>query len=230
MKVWADNMKTLVIIPAYCEQKKIYKVIKSVKSLGYDVLVVDDGSPDFTGEEALRAGARVLSHNINRGYGAALETGNNWALLNGYEVVVHFDADGQHKAGEIEQIISPVLKDTADVVIGSRFLRTNKTIPFLRKVLLKMAILFTWALSGIKLSDAHNGFRAISVYALNKIECVQDGMTYSSEIIDQIAEHNLRWREVPVIIEYTDYSKQKGEGNLKKISLGLKFIFGKIIK
>ncbi len=223
-------MKTLVIIPAYHEAKKIFNVVAGVRERGYDVAVVDDASPDATSDEARRAGAMVLRHFVNRGYGAALGTGNAYALRRGYDIAVHFDGDGQHNADEIARVIGPIQKGEADVVIGSRFLEHGSSIPFIRKILIKLAIVFTWAFSGIKLTDSHNGFRAFSARALEVIDCTQDGMSYASEVVDQIAEHTLSVREVPVTITYTDYSKAKGESNIKKVLLGVRFLWGKVIK
>jgi len=234
-------MSIVIIIPTYNEAQKIYNVVKSVMSYGYDVVVVDDGSKDNTQEQARRAGAVVLRHYINRGYGAALSTGNQWAIKNEYNVIVHFDGDGQHNAGEIKNLVNPIIREKADVVIGSRFIKEpppnphlgkggEGSVPIVRRVLIKLAIVFTWIFSGIKLTDAHNGFRAFSARALKKIECKQDGMSYASEVIDQIAEYKLRIQEVPVTIEYTDYSKSKGESNIKKMLVGLKFIWGKLIR
>ena len=223
-------MNEIVIIPAYNEEFKIYNIVKSVLGLGYNVVVVDDGSSDFTAQEAKRSGAIVLGHFVNRGYGAALETGNQYALRHGYNIIVHFDGDGQHNAEEIKDVVAPIERAEADAVIGSRFLSDNKSLPIVRKVLIKFAVLFTWLFSGIKLTDAHNGFRAFSARALGVIQCRQDGMSYASEVIDQIAEHKLKIAEVPVTIQYTDYSKAKGESNIKKIFVGLKFLWGKVIK
>ena len=234
-------MKTVVIIPVYNEEKKIYSVVHGVKAIGYDVVVVDDFSSDQSAEQAQKARAKVLRHFINRGYGAALETGNQYALQAGYDIVVHFDGDGQHNPNEIEKLVDKIRRNEAEVVIGSRFLdcldRDNNTnlpakneVPLVRKFLIKIAILFTWMFSGVKLTDAHNGFRAFCASALGKIQCRQDGMSYSSEIIDQIAYLNLRVSEVRVTVVYTDYSKSKGEGNIKKMAVGAKFLWGKIIK
>jgi len=220
----------LVIIPVYNESLKIYTVVKSVLELGYGVVVVDDGSTDMTSDEARRAGATVLRHFVNRGYGAALETGNQYALSRGYDVIVHFDGDGQHDAGEIARVIWPIQKGEVCTVIGSRFLRSSAPVPFMRKMLIKLAIIFMWAFSGIRLTDSHNGFRAFSARALEVIDCRQDGMSYASEVIDQIAEHGLSVCEVPVTIQYTDYSKAKGESNIKKVMLGARFLWGKVIK
>ncbi|MBI2637152.1 MAG: glycosyltransferase family 2 protein [Parcubacteria group bacterium] len=223
-------MKTLIIIPAYHESKKIFDVVAGVRERGYDAVVVDDASSDATSGEARRAGARVLRHFVNRGYGAALSTGNAYALRHGYDIAVHFDGDGQHDAREIARVIGPIQKGEADVVVGSRFLQAGASIPLLRKFLIKLAIIFTWAFSGVKLTDAHNGFRAFSRRALEVIDCRQDGMSYASEVIDQIAEHVLAVKEVPVTITYTGYSKAKGESNIKKVMLGVRFLWGKVIK
>lgn len=226
-----DTMHTVVIIPAYNEAQKIGGIVRAIRERGFDVAVVDDGSTDTTSREAAAADATVLQHFVNRGYGAALTTGNAWALANDYNYVVHFDADGQHRAEEIEAMVAPIARGDADVVIGSRFIfGRGKQVPPLRRVLIKMAIVFTWMVSGIKLTDAHNGFRAFARAALEKMDCRQDGMSYSSEVVDQIAERGLHWAEVPVTIVYTDYSRAKGESNVKKILLGLKFLWGKVIK
>ena len=230
------GMKILIIIPAYNEAQKIYSVVENVVFRGYsakggpwDLVVVDDGSSDGTSDQARRAGAIVLRHFINRGYGAALTTGNSWALRNGYDIAVHFDGDGQHDADEIRRVIGPILDNQADVVIGSRFMGHAQSMPIMRAILIKLAIVFTWIFSGIKLSDAHNGFRAFNRRALEIISCGQDGMSYASEVIDQIAEHKLRVAEVPVTVAYTDYSKAKGESNISKVMVGARFIWGKVI-
>ena len=223
-------MKVLVIIPAYNEAQKIYNIVQDVQLRGYDVVVVDDGSKDNTSDEAKRAGAVVLRHYINRGYGAALETGNQWALRNGYDIIVHFDGDGQHNPEEIKNLVNPIIREKVDITIGSRFIGNAESLSAIRKLLIKVAILFTWVLSGIKFTDAHNGFRAFSSNALKMLDCKQDGMSYASEVIDQIAENNLQILEVPNTIQYTEYSVAKGESNIKKIFVGLRFIWGRFIR
>ncbi len=221
-------MRTIVVIPAYKEARRVYQVVHSVVSLGYDVVVVDDGSIDNTAEEAFRGGAKVLRHLVNRGYGAALTTGNQWALCQVCDVIVHFDADGQHDANDTKRMILPIINRQADVVLGSRFLKNNEGIPLIRRILIKLAILFTWVFSGVRLTDAHNGFRAFSSRALRDIDCWRDDMSYASEVIDQIAKLGLRYREVAVTIRYSEYSRRKGMRNFRKIILGLKFLWGKM--
>ncbi|NCN07270.1 glycosyltransferase family 2 protein [Candidatus Falkowbacteria bacterium] len=219
-------MKTLVLIPAYNEDKKIGDVVSDVKSKGIDVLVVDDGSMDQTSSISLKKGAIVLKHKINRGQGAAIATGIEYAKRNHYEVVVFFDADGQMKSEEIRKLIDPVIKNESEVVLGSRFLGLAKNIPISKLLVLKLAILFTRLTTGLKLTDTHNGFQAWSMLALDKINLTQDRQAYASELLQEISENNIKYKEVPVTIEYTDYSKQKGQSIFNAINI----VFNLLIK
>ncbi|MFA5133799.1 MAG: glycosyltransferase family 2 protein [Patescibacteria group bacterium] len=218
-------MNLFVIIPAYNESKIIAETIRSVKSLYPNVVAVDDGSADNTFEEAEKAGAVALRHIINRGQGAALRTGINYAILKGAEIIVTFDADGQFEPSEIEKMIKPIRDGECDITLGSRFLGKNK-VPFLKNWILKLAIFFTRAITGLKLTDVHNGFRAISAKAGMKIKIRQDRMAHASDIIHEIARLGLKFKEVPVTVKYTDYSIRKGQ----KISGALKIIFDLMFK
>lgn len=202
--------KTYIVIAAYNEEKMLKKTLQDVKKYCNNIVVVDDGSKDKTFEIAQKCGVEAIKHIVNRGQGAALKTGIDYALQNNADVVVTFDADGQMDAREIKKVAMPVLLDEADAVFGSRFLGESN-IKFLRKILLKCGIIFTRLLSGIKLTDTHNGFRALSNKALNLMEIKQDKMAHSSEIINEIAKHKLKYKEVPVTINYTQYSLQKGQ-------------------
>src|SRR3989339_408317 len=127
----------LVVIPAYNEEKKIGRVVCDLFKQGYkNVLVVDDCSIDNTLEESIKAGAKILKHNINRGQGATIETGNKYARQKGYDTVVHFDGDGQMNSNDIKIAIEKIDKKECDVVLGSRFLDTRSKIPFLKKYLI----------------------------------------------------------------------------------------------
>ncbi len=221
-------MDIAVVIPAFNEAGSIFEVASAVAERGYDAIVVDDGSTDATFAEASSAGSKVLRHRTNRGYGAALTTGSEWAVLGGYDVIVHFDADGQHDPDEIAAIVEPIANGTADVTMGSRFLGRGEDIPALRKVLLKVAVVFTRAVSGVKLSDAHNGLRGFSRAAMRKLDCREDGMAYASEVVDRIGKLGLRYREVPVTVSYSAYSMGKGEGNVAKMRLGLRVLWTKL--
>jgi hypothetical protein len=147
--------------------------------------------------------------------GAALQTGNQFALAQGAQVIVHFDADGQMQVKDIASIIEPILNGETEVCLGSRFLDKKSKVPWTKKIfILKPAIIFHWIFTGLKLSDAHNGFRALSEKSASLIDISQDGMAHATEILDQIRLHGLKYKEVPVEILYHDYG-QRFSGGLK---------------
>jgi glycosyltransferase involved in cell wall biosynthesis len=221
-----------ILIPAYNEAGAIGKVVHELKQAGFaHVLVVNDGSRDATEEVARQAGAEVLSHPINRGQGAALQTGIEYLReVVQPDVVITFDADGQHLPSDIEKIAKPVLEGVSDVALGSRFLKNAEGVPASRKAMLKGAVLFTNTLSGVQLTDTHNGFRALGKKALSKINLTQRGMEHASEIIDEIKRHRLRYVEVPVTIRYTEYSQKKGQRTSNFVRLGIKILLRKIMR
>lgn len=204
-------MKTLVLIPAYNEGAKISEVVTDVKAHGFDVLVVDDGSADQTVFLSRANGARVLAHKINRGQGAALKTGIEYAKCHNYELVVFFDADGQMQAKEIKNLIKPILNGSVEVVLGSRFLGATINMPLVKLLLLQLALIFTKITTGLRVTDTHNGFQAWTISALNKINLTQDRQAYASELLAEISEHQINHQEIPVTIVYTDYSRKKGQ-------------------
>lgn len=205
-----EKWKIFIIIPAYNESSIIAKTVTDVKKYCDNIILVDDGSSDATGEEAERAGAIVLRHIINRGQGAALRTGINYAVSRGADAIVSYDADGQFDPAEITKVAAPVISGECDVVLGSRFLAKNN-IPFVKNIILKFAIFFTRAITGLRLTDVHNGFRAFSRSAAEKIKIRQDRMAHASDIIHEIARLNLKYKEISVTVNYTDYSRGKGQ-------------------
>ena len=223
-------MKTVVVIPAFNEAQTISRVASAVLERGHEAVVVDDGSSDQTSAEARRSGAWVLRHPINRGYGAALTTGTEWAVRRGYDVIVHFDADGQHDPDDIAGIVEPIRAGEADVAIGSRFLGKAQALPWRRKLLIRLAVLFTRVVSRVRLTDAHNGFRALSAAAARRLDCQEDGMSYASELIERVSRQGLRLCEVPVTITYSEYSMSKGESNLAKLRVGFRFLWSKLTR
>ena len=151
---------SIIVIPAYNEERSIVAVIRGLKQQGFaSLIVVDDGSSDRTSELARQEGVILLRHILNRGLGGALGTGISAALRLGAELIVTFDADGQHSADDVSGLIEPILADQADVVLGSRFLRrdTVAAIPLPRRLVLRVAVLVNWVLTGVHLTDAHNG-------------------------------------------------------------------------
>lgn len=224
-------MKIVAIIPAYNEEGNIGKVIRDVKSRVSEVVVVDDGSADETRAVALSFGAYVLRHKINRGQGAALRTGMDFAInYLDADVIVHYDADGQHVAEEIDEIVKPIMLGGADVVLGSRFLTKKSNVPFFRKLVLKAGLVFTWITSGLRVTDTHNGFRAFSRDAAGKIRISQDRMAHASEILDEIAKNRLRYCEVPVTIKYTKENLKKGQGSLNALRIVADYLLSKFFQ
>ncbi|OGF21962.1 hypothetical protein A2Y83_02735, partial [Candidatus Falkowbacteria bacterium RBG_13_39_14] len=201
----------IVVIPAYNEEKTIKEVVREVKKEADEVIVVDDGSKDKTLMLARHEGAIVLRHVINRGQGAALQTGNRYALCRGADIIVHFDADGQHKAEDIRKLVKPIMNNECDAVLGSKFLGDTSYIPFTKKFfILKPAIILNRLLTGLKLTDVHNGLRAMSRHAAKKIMITQDKMAHNTEIPAEIKRNKLRWREVAVEFVYNEYGQGLG--------------------
>ncbi len=223
---------TWAVVPAYNEEKMIGAVVEGLKGVVSDVIVVDDRSRDATRDVAERAGAIGLRHRINRGQGAALQTGMSYALMHGADIIIHFDADGQHCIEDISSLVGPLRARVCDVVLGSRFLRfdTQATIPLSRKVFLKTAIVFTTIFSGIRLSDTHNGLRAFSRTAAERIVITENRMAHASEILHEIARLRLRVVEVPITIKYTAYSLARGDSSIKRtIDVVRRLIWSKLL-
>jgi len=209
-------MKLFIVIAAYNEEKSILKVISDLKKAGYkNIVVVDDGSKDNTYTVLKKSGVHLLHHIINRGQGAALKTGIDYALMNGADIIVTFDADGQHRVEDIPAMTNPIITKECDATIGSRFLKKTK-MPLLRKITLKIGVIIMWLFYGVKMTDAHNGFRAFSREAAKKINITSDRMEHASQIIEEIYRKKIKYKEIPVIIRYTDYSMEKGHGGIRQ--------------
>ncbi len=222
-------MNTWIVIPAYNEESKLAEVLCGVRKYVSNIVVVDDGSSDRSYDVARDEGVLVLRHPINRGQGAALATGIEFALRQGAEAIITFDSDGQHAAEDIPKMIEPIKNGRAEAVLGSRFVEnTVHNMPALRRLILKGGILFTRVISNIDVSDTHNGFRVLSREAAQRIEINQDRMAHGSEILDQISKKRIRFVEVPVTIRYSDYSKAKGQDNLNAIKIAARMILSKI--
>ncbi|MEK7516252.1 MAG: glycosyltransferase family 2 protein [Patescibacteria group bacterium] len=204
-------MKITVVIPAWNEERTVGAVVHEVRQYAQEVIVVDDGSSDGTGEVAAREGARVLRHAANRGQGAALQTGISAALARGADIIVTFDADGQFSASEIPRVVAPIASGNVHAALGSRFLGTVYGMPTLRKLMLKAATVFTSRTTGLRLTDTHNGFRAFSRRAAELLALRQDRMAHASEILHAIAEHRLSFCEVPVTLHYNRHTLRKGQ-------------------
>lgn len=223
--------KIFIVIAAYNEEKSIGAVLDSLNKEGYhNIVVVDDGSHDNTSSAVKMHKAHVLRHIMNRGQGAALKTGIDYALLQGADIVVTFDADGQHNPKDIKAMTEPIIKKEVDVTLGSRYLKQAKTnAPPLRRLYHKIGIMTIWFMYGIRLTDAHNGLRALSRKAASAIQIKSDRMEHASEIIDQIGKNKLSYREIPVEIIYTEYSLKHGQSSSNAFNIFFKMIFKKLM-
>ena len=206
----------MIIVPAYNEEKNIGRVLRGLLKLNGkfgEIVIVDDGSIDDTGKIAKENGATVLQHKINRGQGAALETGHQYAKIKKADFVIDFDSDDQMNIDDIEIAVRKLQKDKLDVVLGSRFLDDRSQIPWTKKYfILPIGRFINYLLTGVMLSDAHNGFRVLGSSALQQITINQDKMAHNTEIVRQIKQKNLKYIEIPVEIKYHKYGQRVGGG------------------
>jgi UDP-N-acetylglucosamine---dolichyl-phosphate N-acetylglucosaminyltransferase len=220
--------RVVVVIPAYNEERTIVEVIRGLKQRGFTTLIViDDGSSDRTSELASHEGVIRLRHILNRGLGGALGTGIAAALRLGAEVIVTFDADGQHDPNDIMKLLEPIEVEEAEVVIGSRML-DPRGMPYRRRMANSIANVVTYLLFGAWTTDSQSGLRAFSNRAAARMQIVATGMEVSSEIIAETVKNRLKWKEVPVTAIYTDYSLSKGQSFTVGLQTLMKLILTKV--
>jgi glycosyltransferase involved in cell wall biosynthesis len=198
--------RIIIAIPAFNEEESIAEVIKKAKAYSPEVLVCDDGSVDKTSEVAEQNGALVIRNVRNRGYGKALTTLFQNAILMKADVLVTLDSDGQHDPEHIPRLLQPILENKADLVIGSRFFNDEDmlNVPKYRKLGIKTITRFTQAACNDKITDATSGFRAYNVESLAKLHLVENGMAISTEILLKANDCNLRIMEVPITTKRYD--------------------------
>lgn len=209
-----------VIIPLYNEGEVITDVIAKVRAAFDQVVCVDDGSTDGSADLAAAAGARVVRHPFNLGQGASLQTGFDYALSDPtMKYVVTFDADGQHQIADAIGMVERLRVGEADVVFGSRFLDERSKPSLGKKIVLQAAVGYTNLTTHTRLTDAHNGLRAISRPVLEQIRITQNRMAHASELVAQIGASKASYVEHPVHILYSDYSKAKGQSLWNSINI-----------
>ncbi|HEV3090255.1 MAG TPA: glycosyltransferase family 2 protein [Candidatus Cybelea sp.] len=218
-----------IVVPAYNEAKSIVAVVTGLRRAGYgNVCVVNDGSADQTAALALRAGAHVVEHIINLGQGAALQTGIDYALAHGAQYICTFDADGQHGTASLGDLLAALARSNADVALGSRFLNDASNVPLLRRLLLRAALAFTRMHAHLKVTDTHNGLRALTRRAAQEFRIEQPQMAHASEILQKIGAAKLAYVEVPVRIDYTAYSRKKGQSGFDSVKILLDLLYRSI--
>ena len=196
-------MKVIIGIPAFNEEKNIASSIVQLKKIADKIIVCNDGSTDLTSKIAEELGATVINHEKNLGYGAAIRSIFLKSKDLDGDVLVTFDADGQHRIEDVDKVINPIINGESDLVIGSRFLdESKKEVPQYRKVGIKVITKITNATIKKQLTDSQSGFRAYSKKVLNELNPAELGMGISTEILIKASAKNFRISEVPIKIIY----------------------------
>jgi len=222
------KLKLYILVPAYNEERVLRKVLNGLKlqklqNTKKEIIVINDGSADKTEEVAKKCKVTVLSHPINRGLGGALGTGLEYARVKNADIVITFDADGQHDPKDLKRLIEPILNNKADFVIGSRLLKNSK-MPIDRKLINLVANIINYFLWSIWITDSQSGLRALSKNALKKIEIKMNKMEVASEFFKEIKKNCLRVKEIPIKAIYTNYSKAKGQKNTNALNILVKLL------
>jgi len=200
------------VIPAYNEGRVIGDVVRAVRRRCSRVLVINDGSTDETRHNAEEAGAIVIDHAVNLGTGASEETGLRAALRLGADLIVTLDADRQHDPSEIPKLLEPILRGEADLVIGSRLLKPEGTMPRTKHLGNTLLTYLTTLLCGTRITDSQSGFRALTREVAEGLSGLPADYSWASEMIAQAHRLGFRIREVPVRTIYDQYSLRKGTG------------------
>lgn len=215
-----------LVVPLYNEGPVIREVMSEALRSFPNIVCVDDGSSDDSAAEARAAGVHLVRHPVNLGQGAALRTGLDYALAQpGAAYFVTFDSDGQHRVEDAALMIGRLTREPYDIVIGSRFLDGRTRPGLLKKLVLRAAGLFQRATTGVRLSDAHNGLRALNRTAAERLPIRQNRMAHASEIVGDIGRLGLRYAEEPVHIVYTDYSRAKGQSLWNSVNILSELLF-----
>ena len=223
--------RTFVLVRAYNEGPVIGDVVADLCKVFPNVMVVNDGSSDNTATVLRGLPVAVITHLVNLGGGAAMQTGLTYALKRGAEYILTFDADGQHRIEDALALLREILTGKWEVVYGSRFLgEAAVDMPRTRRLILKFAVWFSNLTSKATLTDAHNGLRVFSRKAASVINISQSGMAYASEITSQLVEHGMTIHEIPVQIIYTEYSLRKGQSSSNAMNILIDLLLGRFLK
>ena len=212
--------RVFVLIPSYNEADVVLDTIMSVKG-PYEIVLIDDASTDNTRQVVAHLPIYYLRHSVNLGQGAALQTGMTFAYQQGADIVVHFDADGQHNPDDIPRFIDELERRNLDVLLGSRFLKSEdrRSVPIFKQLVLKIATFVNGLVTGLWLTDAHNGFRVMNQHGLGLIWLKENRMAHATEILAQIHRHGLRVGELSTHITYSSYSKAKGQSWMNSFNI-----------
>jgi glycosyltransferase involved in cell wall biosynthesis len=215
-----SNRDVTVVVPALNEEARVASVVSELREQFGRVVVVDDGSTDGTAALATAAGATVVRHPLNLGQGAALQTGFAFALTDPQmRHVVTFDSDGQHRVQDALSLLAIARETGVDVVLGSRFLRHDSDVPTARRIVLRAGVAFTRATTRLRVTDTHNGLRVLNRRAVQQIDLTLSDMAHASQLLGLIAKRGLSWTEAPVVIDYADATRRRGQSNVNALNI-----------
>ncbi|MDZ4749541.1 MAG: glycosyltransferase family 2 protein [Saprospiraceae bacterium] len=218
-----------VLMPVFNEHNdSLMVLIRDVLAAGCTLMIVDDGSDNKIVAEY--PGLIILRHKVNLGQGAALETGMKYVRHKGIEILVHMDADGQHRVDELTKLIQPIMSGRADVVFGSRVLSKTSVslIPWSRRWQLRISWCINMLFTGVWMSDVHNGFRAMNKEAIRRISLSVSGRGHASEIVYRVKSLNLNFCEIPVHVDYDKPYQENPLGLAKMLTLGGSLIWARL--
>lgn len=220
-----------VIVPTYNEAPVVRAVLEGLLERFPNVVAVDDCSTDSSAQEIVASGARLVSHPINMGAGGALQTGVDFALMDpGAELFVTFDADGQHRVADAVAMVDHIRTHGSDVLLGSRFLGAAVNMTRSRRLLLMAGRWFEKMSTGIALTDSHNGLRVFNRSFAEVLNLRMTDMAWATEFLTRAATTGMTVEEFPVTIDYTDYSRTKGQHSINSINIGVDILLNRFLR
>lgn len=221
-----------IVIPSYNEGDRVARVVKEVAAAGYtNIIIVDDGSDDESVSAEALSDVVILRHPINRGAGAATETGLQYCReVAGFDAVVTIDADTQHDPGDIDKLLTAHNQEKADITVGNRFMDGNNEIPGAVRFFNRIANVTTTALAGIMVTDSQSGFKVLSKKAVELIHLEHDNYEYCSELFVKAHQHKLKIINVPVRVYYPEEIRGKGQNIFWGIRTFFNLVYSALFK
>lgn len=228
----SDRSRIVIVIPSYNEGVRVAKVVQEVSGSGYtNIVVVDDGSEDDSVSQIRSSHLTILTHPVNRGAGAATETGLQYCReLIGFDAVVTIDADTQHDPGDIDKLLEAHFSEQADITVGNRFMNTENDIPGAVRFFNRIANITTSVLSGTKVTDSQSGFKVLSKKAVDSIRLEHDNYEYCSELFVKAHKLKLKIINVPVRVYYPEEIRGKGQNIFWGIRTFFNLVYSALFK
>ena len=220
-----------IIVPTYNEAPVVRGVLEELLSRFPNVVAVDDCSTDTSAAEIKASGARLVSHPINMGAGGAVQTGVDFALMDtSASYFVTFDADGQHRVEDALAMVDHIRRSQVDVLLGSRFLGDAVNMSRSRRLLLIAGRWFEKFSTGLTLTDAHNGLRVFDRSFAEVLKLRMTDMAWATEFLTRVSNVGATVEEFPVTIDYTDYSRAKGQHSINSINIGVDILVNRFLR